>query len=235
MAESALKGRILLIEDTRDVSLVVTRLLEHMGLQVDACVSGEEGLLAARQVTYDVALIDLGLPGISGFETLRQLREEGHAMTCLALSGDSGRDSVARWAAIGGQGFVGKPVARRLLHRELARWLGPTIAGLAGGTAALQTRFITSMGVIYAELEAALAAEDLGQALHLAHRIKGTSRAFGAREIAQASGAVERVARDDGGQALTDAMANLSAAILRLEPEADTPKPTTVAKGVDPR
>jgi HPt (histidine-containing phosphotransfer) domain-containing protein len=136
---------------------------------------------------------------------------------------------------MGGQGFVGKPVARRQLHQELARWLGPTIAGLAGGTAALQTRFIASMGATYAELEAALTGGDLGQVLHLAHRIKGTSGAFGALEIAQASGAVERVARDDGGQALTDAIANLSAAILRLKGESDAPKPMSVAKGVDPR
>jgi DNA-binding response OmpR family regulator len=75
MAESALEGRILLIEATRDVSLVVTRLMEHMGLQVDAFASGEAGISAAGRATYDVALIDLGLPGISGFETLRQLRE----------------------------------------------------------------------------------------------------------------------------------------------------------------
>lgn len=156
-----------------------------------------------------MALIDLGLPGISGFETLRQLREGGHVVTCLALSGDSGAESVARWAEMGGQGFVGKPVARRLLYRELARWLGPTLTGLAGGTGDLQARFVTSMASSYADLEAALASGSLGQALHLAHRIKGTSGAFGAREIAEAAALVERRVRDHDGEELDGAMAGL--------------------------
>jgi DNA-binding response OmpR family regulator len=65
--------RVLCIEDENFISELYARALRKAGYDVTTLLSGDDGLKAARSDEYDIILLDLMIPGITGFEVLRQL------------------------------------------------------------------------------------------------------------------------------------------------------------------
>jgi CheY-like chemotaxis protein len=68
--------KILCIEDEHFISELYARALRRGGYDVTTMLSGEDGLRAAESDEYDIILLDLMIPGITGFEVLRRLRQE---------------------------------------------------------------------------------------------------------------------------------------------------------------
>ncbi|HUD03831.1 MAG TPA: response regulator [Patescibacteria group bacterium] len=68
--------KILCIEDEHFISELYARALRRAGYDVTTMLSGEDGLRAAESDEYDIILLDLMIPGITGFEVLRRLRQE---------------------------------------------------------------------------------------------------------------------------------------------------------------
>lgn len=67
--------KVLCIEDEHFISELYARALRRAGYDVTTMLSGEDGLKASESNQYDVILLDLMIPGITGFEVLRRLRE----------------------------------------------------------------------------------------------------------------------------------------------------------------
>jgi len=78
--------RVLLIEDEIHLREQITRQLSDQNLTVDAVADGEEGLFMGSEYAYDVAIIDLGLPKLSGIEVIQQLRQKGLDYPILILT-----------------------------------------------------------------------------------------------------------------------------------------------------
>jgi DNA-binding response OmpR family regulator len=77
MEQAAANGKkILCIEDEHFISELYARALRQAGYDVTTMLSGEDGLRAAQSNQYDIILLDLMIPGITGFEVLRRLRDE---------------------------------------------------------------------------------------------------------------------------------------------------------------
>src|SRR4051812_29203116 len=83
--------RVLVVEDEIKMAGLLRRGLVEEGLAVDVAGSGEDALVRAGATAYDAIVLDVMLPGISGFETCRQLRERGTWSPVLMLTA---RDSV---------------------------------------------------------------------------------------------------------------------------------------------
>jgi DNA-binding response OmpR family regulator len=66
---------VLIVDDNRDLAMSLRDILEQEGHTADHEFSGEAGIKAARESQYDLALIDVVLPGVSGIETLRAVRD----------------------------------------------------------------------------------------------------------------------------------------------------------------
>jgi CheY-like chemotaxis protein len=77
-ASSAGSGRrrVLVVDDSRDIATSSARLLEYAGHDVRIVFDGLHALDVAREYRPDVALLDVGLPGIDGYELARRLRAE---------------------------------------------------------------------------------------------------------------------------------------------------------------
>jgi len=71
--------RILLVEDERKVASFIARALRENSYAVDVAETGEKALPLATDVTYDAILLDVRLPGMSGLEVCRELRQQGVA------------------------------------------------------------------------------------------------------------------------------------------------------------
>ncbi len=103
--------RILLIEDDKKVSNAVARGLEAERLAVDIASDGLEGLATARATAYDLVIVDLMLPGISGTELLKRLRKENAEVPVLVLTArDAVADKIANFEA-GADDYLTKPFA----------------------------------------------------------------------------------------------------------------------------
>lgn len=101
--------RILIIEDENHLRQQVSQQLQKQNLTVDAAADGEEGLYFGLEYAYDVAIIDLGLPKLSGIEVIQKLRGAGKDFPILILTA-RGRwqDKVAGLEA-GADDYLVKP------------------------------------------------------------------------------------------------------------------------------
>ena len=126
--------RALIIEDEDTLRHQIVDKLQAEGFAIDASGHGEEGLYLAREMPVDVAVIDLGLPGIDGMEIIRTIREEGHLYPILILTArDRWQDRVEGLEA-GADDYLGKPFhleelqARiRALLRRVGGWAHPVL------------------------------------------------------------------------------------------------------------
>ena len=78
--------RVLIIEDEEALRNQIVEKLQSEGFAIDASGDGEEGLYLAREMPVNLAVIDLGLPGLDGMEIIRKIREEGHLYPILILT-----------------------------------------------------------------------------------------------------------------------------------------------------
>ncbi|TRW46240.1 response regulator transcription factor [Georgenia yuyongxinii] len=126
--------RVLLVEDERPLAKALRRTLEAEGFTVAVATDGIDGDWRAREQEYDVIVLDVMLPGISGYEVCRRLRARGDATPILFLTAKSGEYDEADALDIGGDDFMSKPfspvvLAARLraLTRRLARAVEPVM------------------------------------------------------------------------------------------------------------
>jgi two-component system, sensor histidine kinase len=111
-SDGGARKRVLLVEDNDDAQTVLTMLLELWGHEVNSAKDGVTGIAAALRDPPDVALIDLGLPGVDGFEVARRIRgaREGEDMLLVALTGYGAAADRDRALAAGFDLHVVKPI-----------------------------------------------------------------------------------------------------------------------------
>ena len=101
--------RLLLVEDDAALRLGLARQLEADGYRVDLAADGEDGLFQAREYPVDLAIIDLGLPGLGGLNIVKRLRAEGRTVPILILTArGSWQDKVVGLEA-GADDYLVKP------------------------------------------------------------------------------------------------------------------------------
>ena len=103
--------KILVIEDDRTVGQYVKRGLEEQRYQADLVDDGMEGLRLASGGRYDLVVLDLRLPGMSGYEVLRTLRDRGNTTPVLVLTAQDAVDFKVQALRSGADDYVTKPFA----------------------------------------------------------------------------------------------------------------------------
>jgi len=101
--------RVLVVEDEPKVAAAVRRGLEVEGFAVDIAGDGEEGLWLAGENEYDLLILDVMLPKLSGTELCARRREGGDWTPILMLTARQGEAEEARALDTGADDFLGKP------------------------------------------------------------------------------------------------------------------------------
>ena len=109
--------RVLVIEDNEDTRDSLRVLLELEGHSVATAEDGPQGLTFLLDECPDVAIIDIGLPGLSGFELARRSRRAGYAGQLLALSGHTSDADRAHALRNGFDAYLPKPFDASRLRR----------------------------------------------------------------------------------------------------------------------
>jgi two-component system, chemotaxis family, CheB/CheR fusion protein len=121
---SILKGlRILLVDDALDGLEAFRTLLELEGAHVQTAESGELALSAASKDDFDVILSDIGMPEMSGYELIAQLRKSPRTarVPAIALTGFGREQDIARAIEAGFDAHISKPVTLRALLDAIGR------------------------------------------------------------------------------------------------------------------
>jgi DNA-binding response OmpR family regulator len=101
--------RILVVEDERYIAQAVEQLLADYNYAVDIAVDGEAGLAMADAYTYDLIILDIGLPQLDGVEVCKQLRAGDYQNPILLLTGRAGSQNKAIALNAGADDYVVKP------------------------------------------------------------------------------------------------------------------------------
>jgi len=101
--------RILVIEDNEDLAFGLKNNFEVEGYEVEVALDGPAGLRRAREGEFDLAVLDLMLPGMSGFTVLARLREERQALPVLVLTARGEEADKVRGLRLGADDYVTKP------------------------------------------------------------------------------------------------------------------------------
>lgn len=117
---------ILLVEDNADTRTLIADSLTVAGYGVQTAGSGEAALEEMRESRPDILLVDIGLPGMDGYDLLRRARELPgmEEVTAFAVTGFGSEEDVRRSREAGFAGHFVKPVNVRVLDQRIREWLG---------------------------------------------------------------------------------------------------------------
>ncbi|MEJ2298844.1 MAG: response regulator transcription factor [Woeseiaceae bacterium] len=119
--------RLLVIEDDTTLRESLSRRLEEQGFAVEQAADGKEGLYFASEYPIDLAIIDLGLPEVSGIDIIKQVRADGHSYPILILTArDRWEDKVDGLSA-GADDYVVKPFHFEEVNARVAALLRRSI------------------------------------------------------------------------------------------------------------
>jgi CheY-like chemotaxis protein/anti-sigma regulatory factor (Ser/Thr protein kinase) len=113
------RRKVLVVEDNEDVLAALRAKLELDGHTVSTAADGLEGLRRLLKLRPEVSIVDIGLPGITGFELARHARAAGYAGRMIALSGYGHERDMANAMVAGFDAYLVKPVDRTQLRASM--------------------------------------------------------------------------------------------------------------------
>ncbi len=136
------KVRILLVEDNITNQQVAIGILNRLGLSADTAANGDEAVRALAIIPYDLALMDVQMPVMDGFEATRRIRDPhspvlNHRIPIIAMTANAMQGDREKCLAVGMDDYITKPVLPLSLAEALEKWLpaatGSTRTGTFGG------------------------------------------------------------------------------------------------------
>ncbi|MGH7461154.1 MAG: response regulator [Longimicrobiales bacterium] len=121
--------RVLIVEDNEDNRHIYETILRHHGYDVLTAADGQDGLDAALREAPDLVLLDISLPGLSGWEIAEHLSAEQHTrdMVLVAVTAHACLEDRERARLLGFRSYMTKPVEPRRVVEEVRRFIGPAL------------------------------------------------------------------------------------------------------------
>lgn len=127
--------KVLTVDDSRAVRMLVSKNAKEMGLEVDEAEDGQQGLSKVAEQSYDLIVLDVTMPVLDGPGMLQELRNRGDKTPVLMLTSESKRSIVASLMKMGIEDYILKPFKPDELKAKIAKAL--KMAGPAPGDEAL--------------------------------------------------------------------------------------------------
>ena len=117
---------VLLVEDNEDNRIVYSTILRHFGYRVLEAQSAEDGLVTAEREQPQLILMDVGLPGMDGWEATAQLKsnERTRHIPVVALTAHALNEHRQRAMEVGCDAYLAKPVEPREVLSTVQRFVG---------------------------------------------------------------------------------------------------------------
>jgi len=226
-----LSGRVLVADDNDDLRALLQVQLGELGFSCTAVGDGIQAIDAALADAYHVVLLDMDMPFMDGYETVRVLRERGYVKPVIGFTAHQAGSPLERALIEGCDDVISKPVSLERL-REL---LAPYAEGAAkprpasgaesipvqvdGRLRTLVTRFLSNCGRDLSRLRAALDGGDLGAARSIGHALRGVGGSYGFDEITRLGRAIEENSMRGDAKSVSSLVAQLEDYLSRVRPE----------------
>jgi twitching motility two-component system response regulator PilH len=139
----ARKGtKVLIIDDSDTAQSMIAKMFTTSGYVAMQCKDPELGLFMACFEHPDLVILDIGLPGMNGFEVLKRMRKDPLArrIPVIMVSGNPRSINIFRQSHVDADGFIKKPFARAEIFRLIAAMLNPDRVPVRPGTLRVQAR-----------------------------------------------------------------------------------------------
>ncbi|MBY8609085.1 response regulator [Burkholderia arboris] len=208
--------RILIVDDHEAVRRAIVQQCDELGCIGIVAATGEEAMQRIAQGRIDLILLDCNLPDIDGYALTQMIRQHesmvrSKHVPIIAISAASDDAHKVRCFDSGMDGVLGKPLRLQALRQMITSWCtsyvdAPDVVPAdprADDLVDLRSTFEGEIGRDFDSLISALLANDLHDALHAVHRIKGVSLVAGADAMVEiATGIEERLRRLGDSKAL---------------------------------
>jgi DNA-binding NtrC family response regulator len=114
-----LAAKVLLVDDEEEFIDLMSQRLETRGLKVVTVPSGEDAVSIVADQSFDVAVVDLAMPGIDGIETLKKIKAERPDIEVIMLTGQATVKSGIEAMKHGASDFLEKPVDLNILMEKI--------------------------------------------------------------------------------------------------------------------
>jgi CheY-like chemotaxis protein len=230
-APARLTGRVLLADDNADLRDLVQAQLADIGFACKAVGDGLEAIEAALAEPYTVVLLDMDMPFMDGYETVRVLRERGYTRPVIGFTAHQAGTPVERALIEGCDDVISKPVSPERLRELLAPMSegGAPPAPAAGANAirvtvdarlrALAVRFLSNCGRDVLRLRSALDGGDFSATRAIGHSLSGVGGSYGFDEITRIGKAIEERSKREDAAGISGLAAQLEDYLTRVQPE----------------
>ena len=126
--------RVLVADDEPAITVLVTHMLEHAGIEVIRAQGGVEALRLARTQRPDLILLDVMMPDLDGRDACRLLKMDEETRRIPVVLFSSADEQEVRWKTAGADAFLPKPFDIRALPELVWRMLGSAAGATSGAT-----------------------------------------------------------------------------------------------------
>ncbi len=117
---------ILVVDDSKDHQILVNYFLTGAGAKVDIAENGKVALeMIEKNANYHAVLMDVQMPVLGGYETLRILREQGYRIPIIAFTANAMKEEQGKSILAGFSAYLAKPIQRQSLISTLVKFLVP--------------------------------------------------------------------------------------------------------------
>jgi signal transduction histidine kinase/CheY-like chemotaxis protein len=230
-ALAKLSGRILLADDNADLRELVRVQLSDLGFSCKAVGDGLEAIEAALAEPYTVVLLDMDMPFMDGYETVRVLRERGYTRPVIGFTAHQAGAPVERALIEGCDDVLSKPVSLERMREVLAPLAGGASAprppagadairvSVDGRLRALAVRFLGNCARDVQRLRAAVDGSDFSAARAIGHSLGGVGGSYGFDEITRIGRAIEERSLRSDAAAIGGLVTQLEDYLSRVHPE----------------
>ncbi len=127
------EAHLLIADDDREVRSILVRFFRLLGYRADGAASGPQALAMVARTTYDVAVVDIRMPGMDGVELMRQLRQKSPELAIILLTGHGSLESAIAAVREHVTDYLLKPVSNREIAAAVAKALEERVRSVNRG------------------------------------------------------------------------------------------------------
>jgi CheY-like chemotaxis protein/HPt (histidine-containing phosphotransfer) domain-containing protein len=229
------RTRVLLVEDLPANQVITATMLRREGHRVDIARSGAEAITTVSAGIYDVVLMDVSMPGMSGLDAARRIRtlpEPARSLPIIAVTANASAQDRAECLAAGMSDMLAKPATAEMLQSALLRevWSGRRPPPVAFAVTRLDVERINELRAhlppsafssivetcladlhkLMPQLRRALSAGTAAEVKDVAHAMAGVAGMYGLLGMQQKLRSIFRPAQADGAEVANDIEAELA-------------------------
>lgn len=201
-----LDGDVLLAEDNENNQRLLLLYLTKMGARVTVAENGEIALKHVYSNNYDLVLMDMQMPVLSGVDAVQQLRDSGYTLPVVALTANATQEDRRQCLEAGCNDFLTKPVTREKLYQMVAKYIPPgklinsnvlplysTLLDEDPEFEDIVTQFINKLPDIVFTIRHAHQTSDWEKLKEVIHNLKGMGSGFGFPPLTKLSAEIEQL------------------------------------------